>query len=299
MSKLALGKGLGALIAPRVAAPQPVLEAGEKVQQVPIDSVVASPLQPRSDFRGERLEELMESIREHGIIQPLIVRQRGGRFELIAGERRWRAAGRIGLKEVPVITREAGDQEVLELALIENIQREDLNPIEEALAYQRLTKEFSLRQEDIAQKVGKSRASIANCIRLLELSPQVRDWLAEGRLTVGHAKVLLGAKSRADQELLAETILKQGLTVRATERLLASHLQRSREHDPSDPADDGGAKGQLLLSPALVTLQKRLADHLSAPVTLRHGEKKGKIEVEYRGDAELKRLIALLGLQDE
>ncbi|HWL54609.1 MAG TPA: ParB/RepB/Spo0J family partition protein [Chthoniobacteraceae bacterium] len=299
MSKVALGKGLGALIAPRIAAPQPVLEAGEKVRQVPIDSVVASPLQPRSDFRGERLEELMESIREHGIIQPLIVRQRGGRLELIAGERRWRAARRVGLTEVPVITREAGDQEVLELALIENIQREDLNPIEEALAYQRLTREFSLRQEDIAQKVGKSRASIANCIRLLELAPEVREWLAQGRLTVGHAKVLLGARNPADQKLLAEAILREGLTVRATERLLASHLERLREPAVSaNPGDETG-RGQLLLSPALVTLQKRLAHHFNTPVTLRHGEKKGKIEVEYRGDAELKRLIALLGLQDE
>ena len=148
MSKVALGKGLGALIQPRVATPQP--EPGERVQQILLTDIIPSPLQPRSEFRGERLQELVDSIRDRGIIQPLIVRKRDGKYELIAGERRWRAAQQVGIKEAPVIVREAGDQEVLELALIENIQREDLNPIEEAMAYQRLAKEFGLRQEDLS-----------------------------------------------------------------------------------------------------------------------------------------------------
>ncbi len=155
---------------------------------VPLSEVVASPLQPRKDFAGEQLTELMDSIREHGIIQPLIVRMRNGKHELIAGERRWRAARELGLAEVPVILREASDKDVLEMALIENIQRAGLNPIEEAQAYQRLSKEFNLRQEDIAQRVGKNRATVANAIRLLELPSDVQQHLREGRLSTGHAK---------------------------------------------------------------------------------------------------------------
>lgn len=301
MSKVALGKGLGALIQPRaVVAPQPVVEAGERVQQIALDQIVPSPLQPRREFRGEHLQELVDSIREHGIIQPLIVRKRADKFELIAGERRWRASQKIGLKEAPVIVREAGDQEVLELALIENIQREDLNPIEEALAYQRLSKEFGLRQEDISQKVGKSRAAVANTMRLLELAPEVQSWLMQGRISVGHAKVLLGAKTHEEQNLLAETIIRQNLTVRATERLLLAHLSHQ-----STPARPGGklaglgAGGQGNLTPSLLHLQNRLQQHLATHVSLQHGEKRGKIEIEYYGTDDLNRLLELLGLADE
>ena len=294
MSKVALGKGLGALIKPRVATPQP--EPGERVQQVPTSEIIASPLQPRTEFRGERLSELIESIREHGIIQPLIVRKRDGKYELIAGERRWRAAEQLGLKEAPVIVREAGDQEVLELALIENIQREDLNPIEEALAYQRLSKEFGLRQDDIAQKVGKNRSSIANSMRLLELSPGVQSWLTQGRLSVGHAKVLLGAKTHEEQNILADAILRGSLTVRATEKLLASHLaQRNISRSSGRPAANN-ANG---MSPALLHLQNRLQRHLATHVTLSHGEKRGKIEIEYYGNDDLQRLLGVFGLADE
>ena len=226
MSKVALGKGLGALIQPRVAAPQP--EPGERVQKVAVSQIVPSPLQPRKAFRGEQLLELVESIREHGIIQPLIVRKRDNKYELIAGERRWRAAGQVGLKDAPVIVREAGDQEVLELAIIENIQREDLNPIEEAEAYHLLAKKFGLKQDEIARKVAKSRAAVANSMRLLELAPCVRDYLIQGLISVGHAKVLLGAKTHEEQTLLADAILKgrRKLTVREAEKALASHLMQ-------------------------------------------------------------------------
>ena len=158
MAKAALGKGLGALINTRVASPTPAVESGERVQLVALAQIIPTPLQPRTVFRDDHLEELVASIKEHGIIQPLIARKRGEQFELIAGERRWRAAQRAGLAEAPVIVREASDQDVLELALIENLQREDLNPIEEARAFARLAHEFHLRQEDIAHKVGKSRA---------------------------------------------------------------------------------------------------------------------------------------------
>ncbi|MEI6350599.1 MAG: ParB/RepB/Spo0J family partition protein [Verrucomicrobiota bacterium] len=295
MSKVALGKGLGALIQPRVATPQP--EPGERVQQILLTDIIPSPLQPRSEFRGERLQELVDSIRDRGIIQPLIVRKRDGKYELIAGERRWRAAQQVGIKEAPVIVREAGDQEVLELALIENIQREDLNPIEEAMAYQRLAKEFGLRQEDIAQKVGKSRAAIANTMRLLELAPDVRSWLTQGRISVGHAKVLLGAKTHEEQSLLANAILRQNLTVRATEKLLSTHL--ARQASPRQGANGGASPAFQNMSPALLHLQNRLQQHLATHVVLHHGEKRGRLEIEYYGTDDLQRLLLVLGLSDE
>ena len=164
-----------------------------------LETISASPLQPRKQFEHEALQELIDSIREHGIIQPLIVRQVDGGHELIAGERRLRAAQELGLAEVPVIVRSANDLEVLELSLIENLQRADLNPIEEAQAYARLAGEFSMRQEDIAQKVGRSRAAVANSMRLLDLHPQVQTWVTQDLLSVGHAKVLLGLKSAEEQ----------------------------------------------------------------------------------------------------
>jgi len=296
MSKLALGKGLGALIQPRVAAPQPVIEAGERVQNVLLAELVASPFQPRSDFRGEKLQELVESIRERGIIQPLIVRKRDGKYELVASERRWRAAEIVGLKEAPVIVREASDQEVLELALIENIQREDLNAIEEARAYRRLAEEFGLRQEDIAQKVGKSRAAVANSMRLLDLAPDVQSWLTQERISVGHAKVLLGVKTHQEQSLLADAILRQNLTVRATEKLVAAHLSPA-------VARANGIKSAVqptaALAPSLLHVQNRLQQHLATHVVVHHGEKRGRIEIEYYGTDDLQRLLLVLGLPDE
>src|SRR2546421_6755384 len=224
MAKSALGKGLSALISPRPPAIRLEAEPGEKIQRVRLASIVPSPLQPRKDFARDVLEELVQSIRQHGIIQPLVVRDVGGRHELIAGERRWRAAQEAGLSEAPVITRVATDLEVLELSLIENLQRADLNPIEEAQAYARLAGEFGMRQEDIAQKVGKSRASIANSMRLLDLDQQVQTWIVQGLLSVGHAKVLLGLKAHDEQRLVAETVLRQSSTVRTTERMVARHL---------------------------------------------------------------------------
>ena len=185
MAKPALGKGLGALINTRVAAPTPVEELGERIQPLPLDQITPSPLQPRQEFRSEHLQELVESIRERGIIQPLIVRKVGDKYELIAGERRWRAARELQLTEAPAIIRQASDREVLELALIENLQREDLNPIEEAGAYERLHRDFGLTQDEISKRVGKSRASIANAMRLLDLEPDAQTLLKQGRISVG------------------------------------------------------------------------------------------------------------------
>jgi ParB family chromosome partitioning protein len=294
MAKVALGKGLGALINPRVASPTPVAEVGERVQQISLSQIIPTPLQPRTEFRGERLQELIDSIRVHGIIQPLIVRKSGEKFELIAGERRWRAAKEVGLTDAPVIVRLASDQDVLELALIENLQREDLNPIEEAHAFARLAKEFGLKQEEIAQKVGKSRAAIANTMRLLELHPQVQSWLMQGRISVGHAKVLLSLKLHEEQHLIAEMIIRQNHTVRAAEKLVAKHF-----------ADNGGARSPRSnssapgLSPALLHLQNRLQQHLATHVTLQHSEKRGHIEIEYYGSDDLQRILNLFGLQPD
>src|SRR6266496_295365 len=225
MARTGLGKGLGALIGtPSVATRTDAAESGERVHQINLATIVPSALQPRKDFAREALQELIDSIRQHGIIQPLIVRQVGARFELIAGERRWRAAQEIGLAQVPIIIRSASDLEVLELSLIENLQRADLNPIEEAQGYARLAGEFGMRQEDIALKVGRSRAAVANAMRLLDLHPQIQVWLAQDLLSVGHAKVLLALKAPEEQRLAAETVLRRNATVRSTERLVARQL---------------------------------------------------------------------------
>ena len=297
MPKVALGKGLGALINTRVASPTPAVESGERVQSVPLARIVASPLQPRTVFRDEHLQELVDSIKEHGIIQPLIARLRGDHYELIAGERRWRAAQKVGLAEAPVIIREASDQDVLELALIENLQREDLNPIEEANAFARLAREFGLRQEDIAQKVGKSRATIANSMRLLELHDQVQSWLTQNRISVGHAKVLLAVKSREEQALLADEIIRHSLTVRAAEKLVARHFDHTGTPKPT--RDGASAPTKSSLAPAVQHLQNKLQQHLATHVILHHGDKRGRIEIEYYGNDDLQRLLGLFGVPND
>src|SRR5438105_281200 len=228
MAKSAIGQGLGALIGTRPVTRPADLEPVEKIRTVPLSSIAPSPLQPRKEFEQEALQELVDSIRQHGIIQPLIVRPVDGRHELIAGERRWRAAQEAGLNEVPVIIRYATDLEVLEISLIENLQRQDLNPIEEAQGYARLASEFGMRQEDIALKVGKSRAAVANAMRLLDLDRQIQIWLTQDLLSVGHAKVLLALKSAEEQLLVAETVLRRKSSVRATERLVARQLGIAR-----------------------------------------------------------------------
>ena len=297
MAKQALGKGLGALISappsvagvarpPALAQPAP----GDVVRRVPLDQVVPSPLQPRKEFVAEQLTELMESIREHGIIQPLIVRPVNGKLELIAGERRFRASRELGLKEVPVITREASDKDVLEMALIENLQREDLNPIEEARAYERLAKDFSMRQEDIAQRVGRNRATVANTMRLLDLPPEVQNYLAKGKLATGHAKVLLTLKKPREQERAADEVIKKGLSVRATEKLVQAILNPP----PAKPAVGGNE-----FDTAIDAGEHKLVSHLNTNVSLHHSDKKGRIEIDYYGVEDLNRIIALLGVEEE
>jgi ParB family transcriptional regulator, chromosome partitioning protein len=292
MAKSGLGKGLGALIGPRPTPVREDVDPRDKIHQVSLTSIVPSALQPRKDFAADTLQELVDSIRQHGIIQPLIVRQIGGRCELIAGERRWRAAKEVGLTEVPVIIRSANDLEVLELSLIENLQRSDLNPIEEAHGYARLAGEFGVRQEDIATKVGRSRAAVANAMRLLDLNLQVQSWVAQGLLSVGHAKVLLALKSQEEQLVAAETVLRRNATVRATERLVARQLGMGRRRKSR-------AIEATVTSAAISDLQNRLQQHLGTHVTLHHGEKRGRIEIEYYGNNDLQRLVSALGLPSD
>src|SRR6266481_4731550 len=295
MARSGLGKGLGALIGtPSIPASTDVAESGERVHQISLASIVPSALQPRKDFGREALQELIDSIRQHGIIQPLIVRQVGARFELIAGERRWRAAQEIGLATVPAIVRTASDLEVLELSLIENLQRADLNPIEEAQGYARLASEFGMRQEDIAAKVGRSRAAVANAMRLLDLHPQVQIWLAQNLVSVGHAKVLLALKAPEEQLLAAETVLRRNATVRSTERMIARLLGIGRgRRKPRRAAGDSSAAAT-----AVEDLQNRLQQHLATHVTIRHGGKRGRIEIEYYGIDDLQRVVNALGLPE-
>jgi len=296
MAKSPLGKGLGALISaqPQISRrPAPFDEGAERIREVALDTITPSPLQPRKEFAADALQELVESIRQHGIVQPLIVRQVDGRHELIAGERRWRGAQQAGLASVPVIVRSASDRDVLEISLVENLQRADLNPVEEAQGYARLATEFGLRQEEIAQKVGRSRAAVANAMRLLDLHPQVQTWLTQDLISVGHAKVLLGLKALDEQLAIAETILRRSATVRDAERIVARQLgtakprRRRRSSEPS------------LNNAGVAHLQDQLQEHLGTRVLLHHGEKQGRMEIEYYGADDLQRIIQIMGLPGE
>ncbi len=315
MAKQALGKGLGALIKAPVKTKADKAQAeggssldetkatgeafegsgGERVNRVPLARIVPSPFQPRKHFNDERLGELMESIREQGVIQPLIVREVDGKLELIAGERRWRACQKIEAEEVPVIIREASDAEVLEMALIENLQREDLDPIEEAEAYARLSREFGMKQEEIAKRVGKNRATVANAIRLLDLDPTISALVSQALLSTGHAKALLGVKNAEEQRLLADIVLKKQLTVRKTEKLVSDHLTGG-DKELKKVTSPSSAKS---LTPYMQQLQERVQAHLGTRVRLMHGEKKGKIEIEYFGNDDLDRVLGVIGLPDE
>lgn len=296
MAKQALGKGLGALIGKQrggASSPPPAtLDPGaEQVRDVPIDKVVPSPLQPRSHFFDAPLDELVESIRQHGVVQPLIARPVNGMLELIAGERRWRAAQKLGLPTVPVIEREASDRDVLEIALIENLQREDLNPIEEARGYVRLFRDFGTKQEEIAKRVGKSRASVANAIRLLDLDPEIQAFVAQGKLSVGHAKAILAIKDHPTRKLAAERILKRSLTVRAAEK-----LARELNEGPSGKPATSKSGVSAPTDPHIAQIRNRLREHFATQVNIHHGAKRGKIEVEYYGDDDLQRILDLLGV---
>jgi ParB family transcriptional regulator, chromosome partitioning protein len=303
MSKPALGRGLGALLSGSPATPPPAApatvaapvspsDARERVQRVPLEKVRPSPLQPRKIFSAESLQELADSIREQGIVQPLIVRERGGFFELIAGERRWRASQLLPLAEVPIIVREADDRSVLELALIENLQRENLNAIEEALGYAQLAGQFQLTQEEIACKVGKSRAAVANATRLLKLPAVVQNYVRDSRLSVGHAKVILGLTDDKQQILAAERALKDGLNVRQTEGLVAKLTARGGKIT----GDATKIKAIVPVNSNLARLEEKLREKFGTKVHLKYAHGKGSVEITFFSDDDLQRILEILAV---
>lgn len=291
-----LGKGLSALlpsrpaaspVAPPVAAaPPPAAEAPTTgLQQLPIDAIVANPRQPRSVFQQDKLIELAESIKVNGIIQPLLVRRNGDAFEIVAGERRWRAARMAGLAVVPAVIQDVADDNVLTLALIENIQRDDLNAIETAVAFDRLSRELNLTHEEIGRRTGKDRTTITNFLRLLRLPEDLQTMLGDGRLSMGHARTILGLPTEELQRNVAEKILSQGLSVRATEKLVQSMTE------PREIKEDI----KVQIDPNVRAAEEELQRVLGTRVTInRKNDKRGRIEIEYYSKEELDRLYQLL-----
>jgi ParB family transcriptional regulator, chromosome partitioning protein len=276
VQKKGLGKGLGALI-PGVEERR---DPGQL--QVDVDRIVPNSLQPRRLFEQEKIEELASSMRNQGVIQPLIVRRNGDQYELIAGERRWRAAMQAGLEQVPVVLREASDVEALQLALIENLQRENLNAIEEAAAYEQLKRDFGLSQEEIAAKVGKSRPSVANSLRLLQLPKAVQEEVAHGKLPAGQARALLGLQDEAAIVAAAQEVIEKALSTRQTERLVKRFRSGKRRKRGASVAD-----------PDLRALVERMQRGLGTKVRLfqRAGSGSGRIVIEYYSAADLERII--------
>jgi ParB family chromosome partitioning protein len=276
---------------PAVAAP--AAQTGERVERVAPARIRPCAFQPRKDFSDEAIRELADSIKEQGIVQPLIVRPSQDGYELIAGERRWRAAQLLGLTELPVIVREADDRTVLELALIENLQRENLNPIEEAQGYSQLIEQFQLKQEEAARKVGKNRATVANALRLLKLAPEIQSHVREGRLSVGHAKVILALSETAKQLLAGERILKQGLNVRQTEELIAQLQSSSTIAAPSAKSGSPSGPGRDI---HVADLENRLQQRFGSKVSLKYKKGKGSIEVRFFSDDDLERILEIVGV---
>lgn len=265
--------------------------SGEAPVRVPLSAIRPNPRQPRQLFQEESLLELAESIRAQGILQPLVVRRRADGYELIAGERRWRAAQMVGLTEVPVLVRDVDDRSALELALVENLQREDLNPIEEAQGYAQLLDQFGFTQEEAARRVGKSRAAVANALRLLKLPEEIQAHLRNGKLSVGHAKVILALEDPDLQKRAAECVFKDGLNVRQTEGLVA-RLQASLNSERRSRQVSTRRRGD----PQVLRLEDRLRERLGTRVRLHYNQGRGKLEIVFFSDAELERILETLGV---
>lgn len=282
-----LGKGLSALLPGRTSAPAVPLapETNPSPSRLPLSSIHANPMQPRTIFQADRLDELAASIRANGIIQPIVVRSHGDGYQIVAGERRWRAAKLAGVADVPVVVQDVADPQMLELALIENIQREDLNPIETAHAYERLSRELGLSHEEIGRRTGKDRTSITNIVRLLKLPKEVQLLVAEHRLTMGHARAVLGLPEASDQIQIAEKAAAQGLSVRQVETLVQEMTSERRKegsgHRREHPTDPN-------VKAAVEELERTLGTRVRI---VELSDQRGRIEIEYYSQAELDRLF--------
>ena len=281
MKRRSLGRGLDSLI------PKNLETESAGYQMVSTDLLKPNASQPRKHFEQSALEELAESIRENGVIQPLIVRRKNGVFEIVAGERRWRAAKIAKLEKLPVVIRTATDQDVAELTLIENIQREDLNPIEEAEAYEKLAERFGLTHDEIAKKTGKNRSVVTNQLRLLRLSQKAKEALVSGAITVGHARALLAALSPQEMDSLLGEVVKKDLTVRATEALV-----KKRNRSAQLPTEFTSDKVEEDIFTKDLTEQ--IAGRFSTKVKISRNKKRGKIEIEYYSPEELERIVGIL-----
>lgn len=279
MNRKALGRGLGALL-----SSDTTIDLGPEQTEVDVNAIIPAPMQPRTNFDEGSLEGLADSIRTHGIVQPLLVRRQGDRYELIAGERRWRAARLAGLAKVPVIVKDVPDKDLLEIALIENIQREDLNPIEEAQAYRRLIENVGLTQEALAARVGRDRSYITNYLRLLKLPDDLQQLVVEGRLSTGHARTLLGLSHVDQQRRIARQVIEGGLSVRATEHLVRKAV------------DGTPQKTAAAVDPNIRAAETKLRRALGTQVRIvqLRGEGQGKVEISFFSNQDLDRIYNLL-----
>ena len=275
--KRGLGKGLSALISDDFSNIQRD-SSKDSILNINIKDIIPNKNQPRTDFDDDSLKELAKSIELYGLIQPILVREVKGKYEIVAGERRWRACKLAGLKEIPGIIKDMGQEESAKIALIENIQREDLNPVEEAQAYKKLMEEFKLTQEELSLQIGKSRSYISNSIRILNLDNKVLDHISSGELSQGHGKAILSIKDKEEQIKIAKEILNKKLNVRDTES-----LTRNKNNMEKDLEDS-----------YIISIEEQLMRALGTKVNLLQGEKKGKIEIEYYGDEDLERLLEVL-----
>jgi len=287
MNRKALGKGINALIPDfEIGVPESNENGPAKNTELLIDEISPNRFQPRKYFDNDKLEELVTSIREYGVLQPVVVQKAESGYELVVGERRWRASKKVGLKKIPAVIREVSDAQALELAIIENIHRQDLNPIEEAEAYSRLSDEFALTQEMIAKKVGKSRTAVANTLRLLKLSRNIKEDLISGKLSMGHARALLGLDNTGQIETLRKEIFKQDLTVRQTE----SRVNSLKQPDLKKPVSLVSKKNIFIKD-----LEKQLESRLGTKVDINPKKKGGKLVVTYYTDDDLDRIQSLIG----
>ena len=290
-----LGKGLGALIPPGGT------EGGSELgglDELPLASIRPNRFQPRDHFDEEALALLADSIREVGVLQPVLVRPvgDGDEYELIAGERRWRAARRVGLQTIPALVRETEDAAALEQALVENLHRDSLKPLEEAAAYQQLIEDFGLTHDDVAARVGRSRTTITNTLRLMQLPPAIQKLLQQGKLSMGHARALLGSPDRAFQEVLAKRIVDDDLSVRAVEEAVREQQGETKPATPASGANEDGADStrRRLRPPGLLELEELLGDHLETRVKISMGSARGKVVVEFSTLEDLERIYRLM-----